>query len=72
MQPEMTGFAALGGSKHNSAPLPHGSGAEQIIRIAFAGGHVLRRRPLVRRSWAALGAPAGAKYPAAFFAAIST
>src|SRR3954468_19222555 len=68
----MTRLAALGRVQHDRAPLPHGSGAEQVIGIAFPGAHVLRRRPLVRRSCEALGAPAGAKYPAAFFAAIST
>src|SRR5204863_9928945 len=72
MQPEMASLATLGRFQHDRAPLPHGSRAEQVIGIAFAGAHVFRRRPLVRRSCAVLGAPAGAKYPAAFFAAIST
>src|SRR5437763_11295576 len=71
MQPEMPCLAALGGGKHNTAARAHGRRAEQILGVAF-GAHVSRRRPLVRRSCVVLGAPSGAKDPAAFFAAIST
>src|SRR5438067_11573787 len=71
LQSEMLGFVVLSCIEHDCAALAHRRRAEQIIGIVVEG-HVLRRRPLARRSCAGLGAPSGAKYPAAFFAAIST
>src|SRR5439155_11943548 len=72
IEAEMAGFAALSRGQHDAAALAHRGGAEQIIQIGYAGAHVSRRRPLVRRNCAALGTRLGVKYPAAFFAAIST
>src|SRR5207248_2089661 len=74
--PEMPGLAALGGGEDTRTALAHRRGAEQVLGFLGLGfrreAHASRARPLVRRNRVALGGPAGAKYPAAIFAAIST